>query len=227
LQEAHNLASKEDFSIKVFADTTHEFVEFMNQVVKDHDNFKSDAAVEQVKVKLSKLAAQVFSKREWPDTLWPMGDMKMKLAELYQSYGNHPQAVSYAIKGCLAKTRRSGPRWVDDLHQLLQFLVPVMASEQEVVSVIGPAILSDRQLWDFFHGLLHEMMLQTKKTYGTDTIVAKAITKWYSDAMASADKPLPGQAGFYKRFDAAQSKVLLWAEVDVSRRVVLSSSRRS
>jgi hypothetical protein len=92
----------------VFVDTQQKFIDFINQVVGDHEAFITNAAVEQVKVNLSLLA--VFSKRDWPDTMWPMGGMKLELAELYNSCNNHPQAAIYAIQGCLAETRRSGPQ---------------------------------------------------------------------------------------------------------------------
>jgi hypothetical protein len=208
-------------------DTEEKFVEYINQALKDADAFSTDAAVEQVKGNVSLLAAQVFSKREWPDTLWPMGDMKLTLAKLYKSYDNHPQAGIYAMQGCLADTLR-GPQWVDDLHQLLQLITPIVVLGQKGRWAIEPGFPSTRQLWDFFHGLLHELKMQSKKTYGGDASYSKVIANWYSDGMdAAADKPLPGQTGFPKRFNEAQSKLLSWANVDVSRRVVLSSSHRT
>lgn len=221
------MASNEDVSVKAFVDTQQKFVDFMNQVVGDHEAFKTNASIEQVKVNLSLLTTRIFSKRDWPDTIWPMGDMKLELAELYKSCNNHPQAAIYAIKGCLAETRRSGPQWVDALFRLLQLLYLVVVLGQDGSRATEPGFPSDRHLRDFFHGLLHELALQSQKIFGADTSYNKAVANWYSDAMGSADKPLPGQRGFPKCFDTAQSKVLLWAETDISRRIVLSSSRLS
>jgi hypothetical protein len=50
----------------------------------------------------------------------------------------------------------------------------------------------------------------------------KAIVTWHTDAMSSADRHLPGETGFSKRFDKAQSMILSWAEIDMSRRIVLA-----
>jgi hypothetical protein len=70
--------------------------------------------------------------------------------------------------------------------------------------------------------LLHELLVQSKKSFGVDTAYAKAITIWHADAMTSADRPLPGEAGFIKRFDKAQSTVLSWAGIEMSRRIILA-----
>lgn len=210
----------------MFVDTQQQFIDFVNEV-GDHKAFKTNAAVEQIKVDLSLLTTRIFSKRDWPDTIWPMGDMNLELARLYKSCNNHPQVAIYAIKGCLAETRRSGPQWVDALFQLLQLISPIVVSRQDGVGTQELGFPSDRQLWDFFHGLLHELVLQSEKVFGADTIYSKAVANWYNDAMDSADKPLPGQRGFHKRFNTAQSKVLLWAKAGVNQRIDLSSSRLS
>jgi len=178
--------------------------------------------LEQIENKLSLLTTRVFPKQDWPDTLWPMNDVKLSLATLYKENENHLQAVIYALKGCLGFTRRSGPDWDHTLFELLQFITLVVVPERKGISTKHSSFPRDRQLWDFFHGLLHQLLIQSKKTFGFDTAYTKAIVTWHTDAMSSADRPLPGEAGFRKRFDKAQSTILSWAEIDMSRKIVLA-----
>jgi hypothetical protein len=106
------LASNEDFSVEAFVDTEKKLVDFINQAVEeDHDALKTDAAVEQVKVKLSLLTARVFSKREWPDTIWPIGHIKLTLATLFKSYNkwrNSRAGLRVNLKGGVNVQCRSG-----------------------------------------------------------------------------------------------------------------------
>jgi hypothetical protein len=151
-----------------------------------------------------------------------MNDVKLRLATLYKDSENHLQAVIYALKGCLGFIRRSGPDWDHTLFELIQFIAPVVVPQRRGISTKHSSFPTDRQFWDFFHGLLHQLLIQSKKIFGFDTAYAKAVATWHAHAMGSADRPLPGETGFSKRFDQAQSMILSWAEIDMSRRIVLA-----
>ncbi|KAH8586054.1 hypothetical protein B0O99DRAFT_529442 [Bisporella sp. PMI_857] len=222
LRDYQTWASKENIPAHVFAETENDILQYLNQVVEDYNTSRTGTALEQIESKLSLLTTRVFPKQDWPDTLWPMSDGKMTLATLYRDNGNHLKAVIYALKGSLGFTRRSGPNWDYTLFELLQFIALVVVPEQRRISAKDSSFPRDRQLWDFFHGLLHQLLTQSRKTFGFDTAYTKAIATWYTEAISSADRPLPGEKGFSKRFDKAQSVVLSWAGIDMSRKIVLA-----
>jgi hypothetical protein len=100
-------------------------------------------------------------------------------------------------------------------------------SGQGGIGTQEPGFPSNQQLWDFLHGVLHEVLLQPEKVYGADTMYSKAVANWYNDALDSTEKPLPGQRGFRRRFNTAQLKVLSWANMDANQEMELSLSRLS
>lgn len=217
------MASKEDVSVDDFAETEDAILQLLNLMVENRNMSGTSETVEQIEAKVSLLTTRVFPKQDWPNTLWPMNDMKLSLATLYKGNGDHLQAVLYALKGCLGFTRRFGPDWDHDFFDLLQFIAAALVlPKRKEVSAKHPSFPSDRQFWDFFHGLLHQLLIQSKKTFGLDTTYTKAVVTWHTDAMSSADRPLPGETGFRERFDKAQAVVLSWAEIDMSRKIVLA-----
>ncbi|RDW68633.1 hypothetical protein BP5796_09290 [Coleophoma crateriformis] len=222
LRDCQAWASKENISVHVFADTENEILQCLNRVIKDRNTSGTRKALEQIEADFSLLTTRVFPKQDWPDTLWPMNDVKLLLAKLYKDNENHQQAVIYALKGCLGFTRRSGPEWDDTLFELLQFIALLVIPERKGISAKPSSFPGDQQLWDFFHGLLHQLLLQSEKTFGLDTAYTKAIITWHANAERSAGRPLPGETGFSKRFDKAQSVILSWAEIDMSRKIVLT-----
>lgn len=176
----------------------------------------------QIENELSELTTRVFPKQEWPDTLWPMNEVRLMLARRYRDSGNYLQAVIYALKGGLGFIRRSGPDWDHTLFELIQFMTPVVVRERKEISTEHSRVPTDREFWDFFHGLLYQLLIQSKKTFGSDTAYTKAVVIWHAHAMNSAERPLPGETRFSKRFDRAQSTILSWAGIDMSRRIVLT-----
>lgn len=86
----------------------------------------------------------------------------------------------------------------------------------------GIDIPSPQNLRDFFNGLLHELLVQGSKIYGTDSRYTTALSISYVDELNTMESPLPGEEGFAERFEAAQVNVLRWAGVDQSMAVVLS-----
>jgi hypothetical protein len=154
-----------------------------------------------------------------------MNDFNLTLATSYKQSEEHLQAIIYALRGALGFMRRSGPDWNHTLFQLVQLIFLLIVPGRNGISTedSGVSIFpTDRQILDFYHGLLDQLLIHSKKTFGLDTAYTKAVVTWHTDVMSSADKPLPGEKGFNKRFNKAQSKILSWAGVDVSRGIVLT-----
>jgi len=112
--------------------------------------------------------------------------------------------------------RRSGPVWDHTLFELLQFITLALVPERKGISTEHSNFPRDRQLRDFFHGLLHQLLIQSKKTFRFDTAYTKAIVTQHTDATSPANRPLLGETGCSKRFDKAQSTILSWAEIEMS-----------
>lgn len=148
--------------------------------------------------------------------------MHLILAKLWNSSNLYSQAAIHATKGCLANTRRLGPHWVANLRDFILLLNPVVVAANASGGWSEPGAPGPRQLLDFFNGLMHELLLQAKKTYGVDVAYYSALARWYAIQMDAQSGPVPGQKGFTKRFRVAQAKVLGWARVDGSMGVVLS-----
>jgi hypothetical protein len=200
-------------------------VDYMNKVIGSRNASKLDDTPEQVITKLSQHTAPIFPTRGWPDTTWPMPAMHLTLAALWDSSNLYSQAAIHATKGCLATTRRLGPHWVANLHDFLLLLNPVVVAANASGGWSEPGAPGPRQLLDFFIGLMHELLLQARKTYGVDVAYYSALARWYAIQMDATYGPQPGQKGFTKRFRVAQAKVLEWASVDVSMGVVLSEGK--
>lgn len=104
------------------------------------------------------------------------------------------------------------------MHVLLMYLQRLIAAP----GTYGIDMPSPQNFRDFFNGLLHELLVQGSKIYGTDTRYTIALAMWYVDELNTMESPLPGEEGFAERFEAAQVSVLRWAKVDQSLAVVLS-----
>ena len=83
LRDYQTWASKENISVHVFAATENDILQFLNLVIEDYNTSRTGKALEQIEIKLSLLTTRVFPKQDWPDTLWPMNDIKLRLATLY------------------------------------------------------------------------------------------------------------------------------------------------
>ncbi|KAG0645293.1 Histone-lysine N-methyltransferase SMYD3 [Hyphodiscus hymeniophilus] len=221
-KELETLTSEEGSSTDFFAGIEQRLVGLTNETRSNAQAFATEEAIEQLKLNISSLTGQLFHERPWPDTLWPMSSMNMTIASLYKSLGSYPKATTHALRAFLTEERFFGPQRIEEFFNLIQMLVPVVVLGHKGDWAKDPSFPSFRQLWDFYHGLLYELALRSKKTFGPDTRFTKAVERWYNEALASAGKPHPGNAGFSRRFNDAQKKFLEWAGVDARRGIVLS-----
>lgn len=116
------MALQENFSIKAFTAIRNELFDSMNEAIGDNNALKPSISIDQIETKFALLTSRVFSTRPWPDTLWPMNDMRVFLSRLYEHSNNSDQAAIFSLRGWLATTRRSEPNWVCALNAILMLL---------------------------------------------------------------------------------------------------------
>lgn len=203
------LALSEGLSVKDITETEREFIHLWTQP----DSYE---LTDQVENTIAHITEKVFPSRPWPDTLHPMGEMKLFFAGIYFKSNNYYQAVIHALQGCLARATRSGWGWVDALDTLAMCLTHLMIAPDTA----GSDIPDPQNLWNFTYGILHVLRVHTGKVFGVDSRYTIAIYKWYEDTLRYADAPRPGEVGFAAIFEAAQTKMLEWAGVDKSLAIV-------
>ncbi|OBT87641.1 hypothetical protein VE02_02682 [Pseudogymnoascus sp. 03VT05] len=210
-RKLHALALSEGLSVKDVVETEKKFHDIRKQAV----SYNTTDQVENIVASLTKT---IFPARPWNDTIYPIGAIKFHFAKLYSSSGNCHQAAIYAIQGCLTTTPRSGLEWPDDLHMLLQYFKKSMLAPRAAVTEMP----DPQNLQTFFNGILHEVVVLSRKGYGVDSKYTIALDNWRIDMLKSAEPPLPGEEGFAEKFAEAQVSVLKWAGVDEKRGIVLS-----
>ncbi|KFY86851.1 hypothetical protein V498_07364 [Pseudogymnoascus sp. VKM F-4517 (FW-2822)] len=245
------LMSQESSSFEDFYQAEKELIDIRNEVSRDYKAFRSEDGINQVKTAISTVVSQIFRTQPWPDTLLPMCHMKQILAELSFKLNTNPNQIAiYTLQSCFGITQRSGPHWVYALHSLATHLTPMTAALNRlkntpplllllalIMRLLAPPAppatppdcpATPRQFWDFYNGLLYELVLQSRKTYGTDSACAVALVEKYARARARSswlgpeERPLPGERGFAERFGEAQVAMLGWAGVDGGRGLEMS-----
>jgi hypothetical protein len=206
--------------MKVLAETQSALVEHINSVVSAA-NASGDVEVEKFKSSVQVITKQAFPKGNWPETLQPLPLLNMKIAAMYKLQGNYLEAFRYGLRGCLS-CRRSGPKWVHHLFDLIQHFVPLVVQPKDSAIFRDKKFLTGSEMWDVYHGYLREVAITSKAVYGEDTTFEKAIQRWWNEALGSASEPRPGTSAFAKWFMIVQGKVLAWAEVEESKGIVLS-----
>ncbi|KAK7970103.1 SET and MYND domain protein [Apiospora saccharicola] len=162
---------------------------------------------------MEELADKAYPTGEWPPSLEPLPSIYKTLGRLNQAQGDPFGAIEYCIRGCAYTKRRAGEPWMVDLFELVQVLTAVLGSSPEEQEADEPAFPTPAELWDVFHGYLHELLRLAQGNCGHDVSYTRAIRSWHDAALKYADGPLPGTQEFADKFHASHRKLLLWANV--------------
>lgn len=178
--------------------------------LKDHKSLEIEA---------QDIAQKAFPGGHWPYNLSPWPEIHIHLAALLVKRKRWIDALMHGVKGYMFLERRTGKTWVWHLFDLLQILMRVLHSDNSRENSTFPTGL---ELLAVFFGYLHELSLAAIKVFGTRVKYSQAIKAWYSDSMKSAGTIVPGTRLFAQRFEAGQSRLLLWAGVDEKSGIALT-----
>ncbi|KFY23065.1 hypothetical protein V493_06122 [Pseudogymnoascus sp. VKM F-4281 (FW-2241)] len=218
MKELNTMALEENFSIKDFAATESKLLAFMCEAIGDNNALKPTITVGQIKTNFDLLTSRIFSTRSWPDTLYPMNDMRVFLARIHEKSKTQDQAAIFTLRGFLATARRSGPGWVDALTAILMAFTVLLAPAEAA----KPGIPGMGNMLIFVNGILYELLAQARKVYGADMAFTNALGRWQAELWTAVGPLLPGDKGFVENFGTAQVEVMAWAGVDESMAVALS-----
>lgn len=185
----------------------------MNDAVSNFTLTGKPVDVDSLADHMEELADKAYPTGEWPPSLEPLPSIYKTLGRLNQAQGDSFAAIEYCIRGCAYTKRRAGEPWMVDLFELVQVLTAVLSSSPEEQEADEPAFLTPAELWDVFHGYLHELLRLAQGNCGHDVSYTRAIRSWHDAALKYADGPLPGTQEFADKFHASHRKLLLWAGV--------------
>ncbi|KAK8138017.1 hypothetical protein PG984_001397 [Apiospora sp. TS-2023a] len=185
----------------------------MNDAVSSFTLTGKPVDVDSLADHMEELADKAYPTGEWPSTLEPLPSIYKTLGRLNQAQGDPFAAIEYCIRGCAYTKRRAGEPWMVDLFELVQVLTAVLGSSPEEQEADEPAFPTPAELWDVFHGYLHELLRLAQGNCGHDVSYTRAIRSWHDAALKYADGPLPGTQEFADKFHASHRKLLLWANV--------------
>ncbi|KAK8050172.1 hypothetical protein PG994_011902 [Apiospora phragmitis] len=162
---------------------------------------------------MEELADKAYPTGEWPPSLEPLPSIYKTLGRLNQAQGDPIAAIEYCIRGCAYTKRRAGEPWMVDLFELVQVLTAVLGTSPEEQEADEPQF-PPAELWDVFHGYLHELLRLAQGNCGHEVSYTRAIRSWHDAALKYADGALPGTQEFAEKFHASHRKLLLWTGVE-------------
>ncbi|KAK8113834.1 hypothetical protein PG999_005903 [Apiospora kogelbergensis] len=181
----------------------------MNDAVSNFTLSGKPVDVDSLADHMEELADKAYPTGQWPPSLEPLPSIYKTLGRLNQAQGDPFAAIEFCIRGCAYTKRRAGEPWMVDLFELVQYWARPRTSKMPT-SRPSP---TPAELWDVFHGCLHELLRLTQGNCGHDASYTRAIRSWHDAALKYADGALPGTQEFADRFHAAHRKLLLWANV--------------
>ncbi|KAK7950924.1 uncharacterized protein PG986_006652 [Apiospora aurea] len=187
----------------------------MNEAVSGFTLSGKPVDVDSLADHMEDLADKAYPTGQWPPSLEPLPSIYKTLGRLNQAQGDPLAAIEYCIRGCAHTKRRAGEPWMVDLFELVQVLTAVLGASppEEEDAQEEPPFPTTAELWDVFHGYLHELLRLARGNCGHDVSYTRAIRSWHDAALKYADGPLPGTQEFADQFHAANRKLLLWAGV--------------
>ncbi|KAK6842893.1 hypothetical protein PG987_003753 [Apiospora arundinis] len=185
----------------------------MNDAVSSFTLSGKPVDVDSLADHMEELADKAYPTGEWPPSLEPLPSIYKTLGRLNQAQGDPFSAIEFCLRGCAYTKRRAGEPWMVDLFELVQVLTAVLGSTPDEQDADEPPFPTPAELWDIFHGYLHELLRLAQGNCGHDESYTRAIRSWHDAALKYADGALPGTQEFADRFHAAHRKLLLWANV--------------
>ncbi|CAJ2501917.1 Uu.00g047700.m01.CDS01 [Anthostomella pinea] len=219
--ETHRLRTSDDNdSLEEIRKKQDELFTLMNNVVVEASASLGSVDVGSQLTAARSLADAAFQEGQWPDDLEPMPSLLKTLGRIWQAQGQPLEGIKSSLRGSGNATYRLGPRWCDDLFELIQVFTRVVVLQTDSPAFEDMTFPRSAELWDLFHGYLHELCLLAESVYGLDTCYARAIRSWHDNTLEFAEDPLPGTPEFQRRFRASHAKLLTWAGVDSGRWIV-------
>ena len=204
-------------SINKIAIAEQKLITLSDNVVKDAKRVNP----EQLKLQISHAAKNILRDQDWPDEFWPMPSIKVDLGCAYKAAVNPEQAIFFSIQGYYNTSWRARSFWVKQLFRLTQVFAPVVQDQRKEPLAAVLVFMSADEWWDLYYGLWYELRMQSRKAFGVDTALSKAVEECYQPLTRSSDVQLSSTA-FSKCFEVAQVKLLAWAGIDKGRKIVLS-----
>jgi len=213
-------ASGDTSQVTSLGESQSAILDLMNVTIQaSKDSGEMDA--ERIYTKIKDVADQAFPNGDWPQALQPLPLVHSSIADMYKVQRNYLEAFAFGLRGCL-QCRRSGQAWVHHLFDLVQHFVPLVLQPNESALFKDKKFLTEKELWDVYHGYLRELAITSTKVFGPNTTYSKAVKRGWDEALDSAGKPRPGTSAFAKKFKTAQAKLLAWAEVTDGKGIELS-----
>ena len=158
----------------------------------------------------------------WPHDISPIYIAYHNLALLYSSCGDMRKAVIYTFQWGFAHQRKYGLGAVTALYNLFLIHDPLFVVLKTDAWANQPDCPTRVQFENFYYGILYELLLQSRKAYGEDMTFVKAIGHIYKEKQKIYLECPAASVRSVTRFQAAQEKVMQWAEVDLKRKLTLT-----
>ncbi|KAL2166246.1 hypothetical protein VTG60DRAFT_3086 [Thermothelomyces hinnuleus] len=171
--------------------------------------------LESVETKLRTItAAAVVRNEPYLEHVQPLPSVRRSLAMLYLEKGKPLPALRNALNGCLRKTGKGEPRWVNDMIDPVYTALLVAGSLPPDAPVFkDKAFPSALELRIVTLGYILAVANEAVKVFGDDCEYAKGIMDMATTMGAQKPPPNPGTAEFVAEFVPAQRKLLAWAGV--------------
>ncbi|AEO58286.1 hypothetical protein MYCTH_33039, partial [Thermothelomyces thermophilus ATCC 42464] len=171
--------------------------------------------LESVETKLRTItAAAVLRNEPYLEHVQPLPSVRRSLAMLYLEKGKPLPALRNALKGCLRKTDKGEPRWVNDMIDPVYTALLVAGSlPPDAPAFKDKAFPSALELRIVTLGFIIAVANEAVKVFGDDCEYATGIMDMATTMGAQKPPPNPGTAEFVAEFVPAQRKLLAWAGV--------------
>ncbi|KAI1081427.1 hypothetical protein F5B20DRAFT_536023 [Whalleya microplaca] len=206
--------------IEVVRQTQQQLLNLVNNTVAKASTNIESVNVDEVATTAETLADETAVDGNWPDDLEPLPSLWKTLGRISQAQGNALTGLEYSLEGCASTKRRIGPRWMDDLFELIQVFTHVLVLPEDDSVFQDESFPRKSELSILFYGYLEELFRLGRNIYGLDTCYVQAIKNWLKELRGSSEQPWNGRLASNERFSESHGKLLEWIGVDRGKWIV-------
>jgi len=169
---------------------------------------------------LPKFLAEVtnITKATYPDGFWPrhvdpMPRVRMVVMEMYLDRGELLPALAHGLQGCLTNLHRKTPTWMDDVFRVCRILHMLVGQPKDSFMYDNRGFPACSELRLFFTGLLQILAVEAEALFGRDSRFTYSLQNFAAAYQNPLNQPSVTSLKFKTRFDAAQHKLLNWAQL--------------
>ncbi|KUI68447.1 Histone-lysine N-methyltransferase SMYD3 [Cytospora mali] len=177
--------------------------------------------------KLLDIEKEVYHGDNWPSHMEPMPTALRHLGRMFQHL-DHIVSLEFMLKGTIYNRHHSGPSWVQNLMDIIKYMIFIAqsgdADDLKWTGAGHPDVLGGRAtLRDVARGYTTIACLDGKFTFGLGTKYAQALYKMARDIIIRHGDPDVDTDEFRQRYEEAQERLMAWAKMKAGRGLELPS----